>query len=405
MVLLIARWIVDDSGLPEIKEILAGGAVNWGYFNALLMDHEVYSFAYACLKDFSSLLPGNEVDLLKRTYYFNLARISCFQDEIFRIIDVYRERGVDILPLKGSAFLVDNMYGGKAGSRPMVDIDILVREDNLCRAGELLENIGYHKDLGGLKEDYWRRRNYHIVYERSNCNNKSFTLVEMHWLLDYPRKTPLLPRLWDRIITSRVENREISLLSPEDMLFCLVLHLRRFGKVLSLKSACDCALLLAKHKDLDWDYILRETRNGHMRASLYFRLVQAGMFFDIHAPDAVLKGLCLGRYKKRLIEQFILRNTFSALSKTGDSVFLKNHFLAYDGFGEPAGMILHMPLEQFGKFYRLAPYRVGTVLLYRMRFFFYPFYLFALILRAVINPGFIAGLFAGRSKEELWPIN
>jgi len=385
LVLLIAQWIVNDHRLPEIEKILAQEPVNWEYFNALLAHHELSSFAHTCLKDYSSLLPGGEVDLLKKTHYFNLARLAGLEKEFLEIADIFRGQGVDLLPLKGSAFFIDNMYGGKAGLRPMADIDILVKKEKFSQAKKLVETLGYQKELCGFKEDYWRKRNYHIAFAKNKSGKRFSTLVEMHWLLDYPGKILLLPSLWDRIRKLQVGDREVALLSPEDTLFCLALHLRRFGNVLSLKSACDFACLLTKYKDLDWDYILKEAKTGQMCASLYFRLIQANIFFDIQVPNLILNGLSLVNYKRRLIEGFILKDTFLGQDMTGSNIFLKNHFLVYDNFWEPVSMIINMPQEQFAKFYRLTPYSIRTLLLYRLRFLYFPYYLIVLILKATIR--------------------
>ena len=380
----IAQWIVYDCRYPEIEKILAQESVNWEYFNALLAHHELSSFAHTCLKNYSSLLPSEEVDLLKKYHYLILLRLANLEKEFLKIVDIFQDQGVDLLPLKGAAFLVDNMYGDKTGLRSMVDIDILIKKEKFSQAEKLVETLGYQQELGGFNEDYWRRKNYHIAFVK-NKSGKMFFNLEMHWLLDYPRKILLMPSLWDRIRKLPVGNREIALLSPEDTIFCLVLHLRRFGNVLSLKSACDFACLLTRYKDLDWDYILKEAEKGQIYASLYFRLIQANIFFDIQAPNLILNGLSLVNYKRRLIEGFILKNTFLGLDKTVRSVFLKNHFLVYDNFWEPVSMIINMPQEQFAKFYRLAPYSIRTLLLYRLRFLYFPYYLFVLILKTTIR--------------------
>jgi hypothetical protein len=122
-----------------------------------------------------------------------------------------------------------------------------------------------------------------------------------------------------------------------------------------------------------------------MCASLYFRLIQANIFFDLRVPDIILKALSLPNYKRCLIEGFILKNTFSGQALADSSIFLKNHFLVYDNFWEPVKMIISMPQEQFAKFYHLAPYRISTLLLYRLRFLYFSYYLSVLILKAAIR--------------------
>ncbi len=383
LVLSVAQSIVNGRGSADVEQILRQ-PVNWVKFDALLGYHELSSFAYTCFKGWLPLFDGREVEELKKYHFYVLARLAELEKEFFEIADSFGAEGVDLLPLKGTAFLIDSMYGNLTGLRPMADIDILVRKEQLPHAERLVESLGYRLELGGFKEEYWRRKNYHLMFTK-NKNQRLFSTLEVHWLLDYPRKTELLPDLWGRVIKVSARDREVVLLSPEDTLFCLALHLRRFGNVLSLKSACDFACLLVKYQNLDWDYILKQARQGQICVSLYFRLIQVSAFFGLEIAKRIWKELSPSGWRQRLMLNFILKNTFSVPDKDSNAIFLKHHFLVYDNFNEPVGMIIKMPLEQFAKFYRLSPYSKRALWLYRLRFIYWPYHLLALILKAGIR--------------------
>jgi hypothetical protein len=140
--------------------------------------------------------------------------------------------------------------------------------------------------------------------------------------------------------------------------------------MLLLKNACDVALLLRRHKDaLDWDYLLREAREARMRTVFYFVLLQAEILFNIKMPSSALAMVVSG-YKRRLIRNFILKDTFGCgLDLNGPH--LKAHFLLYDNLREPVISILNAPQEQFAKFYRLSPYTFETSILYHLRWFYF----------------------------------
>ncbi|MDD5128876.1 MAG: nucleotidyltransferase family protein [Candidatus Omnitrophica bacterium] len=402
LISLIAQWVISDRRPPEIKEILTQGSIDWGYFNQLLTYHEFYSFAYICLGDYPSLIPASETDLLKKAHYYILVQLADLEHEFLKVSDIFREQQIDFLPLKGMAFLIDNMYGNKAGLRPMADIDILIKKECFLRAEKLIEALDYRKELFGLKEDYWRKRNYHIAFTRNNNSKRLPVLIEVHWLLDYPGERLLLPDLWEKVKKIQYGDKEFTVLADEDMLFCLALHLRRFGKILSLKSACDFACILVKNKDLDWDYILREAERGQMCASLYYRLIQANILFGIQVPGTILSALNQPGFKRNLIERFVLRNTFSTSGDKDKSVFLKNHLLVYDNLWKPVSMIMNIPQEQFSKFYHLNPYGIRTLLLYQLRFLCYLFHLFVLVLSVIAEriSSFFVKLFLMRLSSK-----
>jgi hypothetical protein len=62
--------------------------------------------------------------------------------------------GLAIVPLKGSALHALGIY--VPGDRPMADIDLLVREEDAERAGELLQDLGYVESFVAWKHRVFR---------------------------------------------------------------------------------------------------------------------------------------------------------------------------------------------------------------------------------------------------------
>jgi hypothetical protein len=157
------------------------------------------------------------------------------------------------------------------------------------------------------------------------------------------------------------------LLSPEDTLFVLALHQRHFGKSLSLKYACDTALLLNKYgQGMDWDYVLNQSEKNKTRASLFFTLYQAKFWLNTAIPEKIWRDLSKKIPRREKIKKFTAKNTFS-VNKNSQNLYLKTFFLLYDTIYEPIIYILNIPLEQFAKFYDLKPYTKKTAFLYHFR--------------------------------------
>lgn len=390
LVLLIAKWIVYNDSVSEIKDLLVRGGLEWKKIKELLLFHELFPLSYLCLKEDASLLPDEEMESMRKSYYFCSAYTAYLWQEFIQIARIFNKENIELAPLKGIGFLVDNLYADKAYLRPMVDIDILIKKDRLPLAVAALESLGYEKSLFGIKEDYWINKNYHLSFLKKRaglmCN------VEAHWELDYKRDRSVLPYLWGRVKKGRAEDENICMLSPEDTLFSLALHQRRFGKMLSLKNACDVALLLNKYKtEFDWGYILKVAGITRMLTTLYCAFRQADLLFGIKIPPFALKALKTPLYKKRLIQWFIAKNTFGscqALSSKRSclsALYLKSHFLVYDNLREPIWAVLNIPLEQFAKFYGLPPYAKSTIFNYKFRYFYILKNLFAVMFRSIVK--------------------
>lgn len=376
LVLAVAKDVVfgaQGRALSIVKE----NKVDWQKFKDSVLYHGLAPFVFLVLKDGLNLLPAELAGVFKATFSHELRHSHYLQRKFLELHGILEERGVSIIPIKGVALLED-LYEG-IPVRPSVDIDVLVREPELDKAIRVLRESDYEMDLGGLKESYWRKRQYHFVFREKQPAAKPL-IVELHWALDYPRKQrQLLPDMFGRLRDFRMQDRTVKLLSVEDTFLSLALHQRRFGAALSLKDVCDMAQVLRKYESsFDWDYLLKQAVSSGLRCTVFFALSQVSIFFQIEAPAYVWKQLNIPAWKCRLIRRFIERGTFSMQK----NLYLKCHFLLYDSLWEPIGYVLNIPREQFAKFYELRPYEKKTGFFYRARLLYIPLRaLFEAILR------------------------
>jgi len=338
----------------------AGNGLDWERFKRLIYYHELLAYLYPLIKDSAGLFPADVVDILKSNYFYCLLHGQRLLQEFSYISAAFSQAKIRIVPLKGVAFLQD-IYA-HIPARPMTDIDLLVEKANLPLATEILLSLGFSERLDGLKRSYWLEKQCHLQFIKRK-SDKNVIKLDLHFSLDFKRKNlKILPQLWDRVSGG--------MLSPEDAIFSLALHQRRFGKVLCLKNVIDAGLILNKYQDtLDWDYLITQARSGRMRSTMFFLLAQVRMIFgpEIRLPG--LKLFCPSYVKRELIHSFIKHNVFSdSLAKRTNQLYLKSHFLLYDDFLEPASYILNIPQEQFAKFYNLNPYSKNTKLLHKNRF-------------------------------------
>ena len=366
-----------DSG-EEAGGILSEGPLDWKSFKRITGYHDSAVILYLVLRRYSGSVDPWFMRVLKNTYIQNTIRNKRFLGTFLQLFRASAARGIELVPIKGMALLSD-IYGDHS-ARSMADIDLMVRKDDLAASEAVLQESGYKKELMGFKEEYWKERQYHIAFHEKRPHRGS-PLVELHWALDYKRKEPVLPDLWSRLREAAIEGQKIRILSPEDRLFCLALHNRRYGKVLCLKNIIDLALLLKKYDSFDWDYVLKEAKRGKMMATVLFILSQVRACFGSGAPDSIERSFKVSFSKRRAINNFIKKHTI-AVSRTenGDKgagtglnrIFLKSHFLLFDSLLEPIRYIINIPLEQFAKYYGFSAYAGRTRFIYRNRLLYMP---------------------------------
>ena len=344
--------------------------INWPLLTRMIVYHELASFAYIYFKDSSFILPGGLMDFLKKGYYLALLQNSYFEQEFFRLNRIFTENDLAVVPIKGLALLQD-IYK-QCPVRPMVDMDILVKEDELAKAENIITKLGYKEYLGNGSYSYWRNNNCNIPFKKE----RGGWVLELHFALDSKMFNGIiLPDLWKRLRASEINKNKIRLLSPEDTLFSLALHQRRFGKRLSLKNTLDVALLIDKYQNnFDWDYVLKEAGSGRMCSTVFFVLFQAKVILGAAIPEFVWKALKVPFWKRGLISRLINKYTFSSHSfNKAKYVYFKSFFLLYDSLWEPVSHILHITHEEFAKFYNLPLYAPETKKLYKARFLYMPY--------------------------------
>jgi len=78
---------------------------------------------------------------MKHTYYRSAARNMRLYRELVKILSALNSQGISVILLKG-AHLAESVYKNLA-LRPMVDIDLLARKEDLLKVHEILLQQGY----------------------------------------------------------------------------------------------------------------------------------------------------------------------------------------------------------------------------------------------------------------------
>ena len=173
--------------------------------------------------------------------------------ELELIKKVFSSNNINFMPLKGS--ILQKMYP-KIEYRNMADIDILVREEDLKNAGEILKELGYNEaELGG----------YHDVYEKP-----PYMHIELHRGLihDLFEIAAYYRNIWDSDHIYHKEGSREYFFTDEDFYIYHIVHMaKHFGSVgIGFKSLIDTYIYLEKKKEkLNFDYINQELKKNWLK--------------------------------------------------------------------------------------------------------------------------------------------
>jgi hypothetical protein len=175
----------------------------------------------------SSLNSSQTAELFQAQYRFQSLQAKLHERSLKKVIPLLRSVGVEPLLVKGWA--IARCYP-EAGMRPYIDLDLCVLPDDHTRASAALTSG-----------------------ECDDCN------VDLHVGFGkfYDRRTN---EIFARSRLMKLDDVDVRVLSAEDDLRFLCMHLLRHGAILPL-WLCDIAVLLeARSSDFDWDRCLSGSR-------------------------------------------------------------------------------------------------------------------------------------------------
>jgi hypothetical protein len=251
--------------------------------------HGVAPMLYRNLKgvEESQLIPENVMGRIKKEYYDNLANNMNLYAELKRVLQGFHAKGIEAIVLKGTA-LAKTVYDNIA-IRPMVDIDIMVKKEDLESSEKLISELGYV--FAGKRSPKWyKENNYHLQY----FHRDKEIITEIHWhILSKSEPAPiaisdddLIEGWWERARTMDIGGAKALILCPDDLLFYLSLHFVKhrfqtpnggFRGVFSSKSSLmqlNDVLQTIKHYrgDIDWHRLNIEAERYKVTDLIYTTL-------------------------------------------------------------------------------------------------------------------------------------
>ena len=206
-----------------------------------------------------------------------------------RIASKFEEASVPLLALKGAALNL-TVYG-RADQRPMDDLDLLVREEDVGRACALLEGMEGVRGDSLVREDFFPRLHYEIEYAVGHIYPVRVDLhVRPFRPLRYSRVVPT-DAFWASARRMRINQGTILVPSDEDMLIHLATH--------AAIHACerrmwltDLRLWVEQHRDrMDWSRLVNTAGRWRLALPVHQALERAEGQFGSFLPAEVLPGL------------------------------------------------------------------------------------------------------------------
>lgn len=259
-----------------------------------------------------------KVDLIKRdnqkisTDALYLFQSSIYFDEIKKILCVFKEKKINYVILKGLPLHL--FLEKKHPRRIYADCDILVAKKDRLRATRLMRNEGYHQMDFSLSKGHKKLKNKVVEVSYGKEVGGFMVTFDIHYeaaflmtqlgSLDYLYPQKLIDGFTTHLLDNKrvvmIENEEFPLLSLEDQIIYLFLHLFHHN----LKSAYRYNILnTILQTRYDKDELLRTIKNYKLMNFIYSALALLQKYY----PHSEYKELMGKLEVTRSVERYVKR--------------------------------------------------------------------------------------------------
>ncbi|HQU32323.1 MAG: nucleotidyltransferase family protein [Planctomycetia bacterium] len=223
------------------------------------------------------LFPKHFLEKLKLEYIITNIANSKIYDTLSEIGNAFNKAGIPFILLKGS-HLAQFVYQD-IGLRPMGDIDILVKKEEMKEINKMLNKLGYKAEP---LYKWQLHDNYAVNYYHKNKKS-----LQIHWELFSPSRfsQPLQPlpgeMVWKNAVPINLGNFCGYVLSNEVNLLYLCIHTAKHIRngILSLRFY-DIALFL-QNNAVNETYFLELVKNSGLETLIYHMLQISKEYFGV----------------------------------------------------------------------------------------------------------------------------
>jgi len=233
------------------------------------------------------------------------------------VLAALEEAQVRAAALKG-AVLAERLYGDPL-LRPSLDIDLLIRPEDLAAAAHALGGAGFTGDTE-LAASYLLAHAHHLHFSRAGAPS-----IELHFRA-YAGFGVVIPAaaLLERAREHRFEARAAVLVpSPEDEFIYLAVHAAGHSFV-RLLWLFDLKMLLRRHPELNWEAVAARSESLGVASAVGYALRLLGEWLRVEAgpiPAALARRGARSRLADRLLAEVSAPRPRSVRDNVGGLVF------------------------------------------------------------------------------------
>ena len=263
---------------------------NWDVLSQIAIDRGIAPLIYKKIPLFSNqiLIPIEVKDRLQQSYYITMRRSMNLLDSYYKIMKVFNENSISVIPLKG-VFLSEWLYND-IGLRQFSDIDLLVKAEDGIEGFQVLKQMGFIPKGNTNISDFIESSCDHLHFAPMISNLVS---VELHTKLHKENEEYNIQpdSFWNNAFETSINGFKISVLQINDIIIFVCLHLDRHFKngQVQFTSFNDITNLIDKCKStIDWIEFIKRTVEFKCEFIVMKYILMVHKFMHVDIPNGIL---------------------------------------------------------------------------------------------------------------------
>jgi len=262
----------------------------WDSLISLAYEHGVFPLFYIVITEVN-----NELDIidesiseeLKRLYIQIVKKSMMMTSELVKLMKVIEEENICALAFKGP--VLSQIAYGNISLRQYVDLDILIRKEEIFKVERLLKNYGYEKlfKLTKNQEKKWLDDTHDIGF----INKVKDIHCEVHWSFldeDFPMQIELKP-FFEETQLVKMPVSEVRTFSNENLLYYLCIHgSKHLWERVEWLNDID---RLIRGYDINWNTIIDKADKEGFAKMFYLGLALCNRYLDTPLPKPILEHI------------------------------------------------------------------------------------------------------------------
>lgn len=274
--------------------------LDWNFILEKILQNDIAPQAYHNLSGLKNKkIPDRFLGCLNKCYYYTTARNLFIEDTLYKILNLFSVENLSIIALKG-IFMLDVIYESIV-LRNLVDIDLLVKKNDLERIDRLLQQNDYIKFAETTGQVSYR--------EEGNLARAELRRmpIEIHYAFDLAGPLAVSSDfLWHNPIIKDVKGLRMLYPSLENSIIYAALHVVHHFPNPPLKSILDIHEIISRNQEaVNWDYILDFCNINKARHFIYLSMFLSKLYFKTPVPEAFMNKIKPSFFRRIILQLFL----------------------------------------------------------------------------------------------------